>query len=97
MIAGSTAYDANSPALRAIFSEWTSSRDYATRINNILGVGSGTRLNGSNFLSIDKVFDDGEIDRVTGGTGHEWLLANTGLTAHDVITDLAIDELVTDI
>jgi hypothetical protein len=55
-------------------------------------------LNGNFFLNATNVFDDGEIDSVTGGsTNQDWFLANTGLTAHDVITDLAIDELVTDI
>jgi Ca2+-binding RTX toxin-like protein len=101
MIAGSTTYDSTPSALRSVFAEWISARDYTTRVNNLLGVGSGTRLNGTYFLNASNVFDDGEIDRITGGTGgatnHDWFLANAGITAHDLITDLAIDELVTDI
>ena len=98
VVAGSTAYDSNSTALRAIFSEWTSSRDYTTRINNILGVGvTSTRLNGNYFLTADKVFDDGEIDRITAAGGRDWIFAQLGITGQDVITGLAADELVTDL
>lgn len=97
IVAGSTSYDSNAIALRAIFAEWTSSRDYNARTNNILGVGSGTRANGNYFLSSDKVFDDGEADRITNAAGRDWLFAHLGMTATDIVTDLAGDELVTSV
>ena len=50
LIAGTTAYDGNEAALAAIMAEWTSGRDYATRIANLSGTGSGPRDNGSVFL-----------------------------------------------
>src|SRR5262249_20745015 len=97
MIAGSTSYDNTPAALRAIFAEWTSSRDFTTRKNNLLGVGSGTRLNGSYFLTLDKVFDDQKVDTLTGSGGQEWIFANTDSVMLDTITDLAAGEVVTDI
>ncbi len=43
LIAGSTIHDADQAALFAIFAEWTNTtRNFATRVNNILGVGTGT-------------------------------------------------------
>lgn len=97
IVAGSTSHGSNATALRAIFAEWTSSRDYNTRINNLLGVGSGTRSNANYFFSADKMFDDGEVDRITNAAGRDWLFAHLGMTATDVVTDLAGDERVTGI
>jgi SdrD B-like domain/RTX calcium-binding nonapeptide repeat (4 copies) len=97
IIAGSTSHDSNAAALRAIFAEWTSSRDYTTRINNILGVGTGTRSNGGFFLNSLTVFDDARADRVTAAGGRDWLFAHIGVTAGDILTDLAADETVTKI
>ena len=39
--AGFTTFDANTAALNAVFSEWTSVRDYPTRVANLRGTGSG--------------------------------------------------------
>ena len=50
LIAGTTAFDANEAALAAIMAEWTSGRDYATRVANLSGTGSGPRSNGNFFL-----------------------------------------------
>jgi fibronectin-binding autotransporter adhesin len=47
LIAGTTAYDANDAALAAIMAEWTSGRDYATRIADLSGSGSGPSSNGN--------------------------------------------------
>ncbi|MBO0697984.1 MAG: autotransporter-associated beta strand repeat-containing protein, partial [Zavarzinella sp.] len=41
LIAGTTAYDGSADALGAVMAEWTSSRDYATRVANLRGEGSG--------------------------------------------------------
>ncbi len=59
LIAGSTIHDADQAALFAIFAEWTNTtRNFATRVNNILGVGTGTRLNGNYFLNSLTVMAD---------------------------------------
>lgn len=57
-----TSYDRDRLALRAISAEWTSSRSKSTRMANISGTGSGTRLNYNYFFknsgSGRTVFDD---------------------------------------
>ncbi len=70
-------------ALEAILAEWTSSRSYNVRKQNILGTGTGPRNNGSNFLKISNtsmtqntVFDDGVVDRLWGDDGTDWFFAN---------------------
>jgi Ca2+-binding RTX toxin-like protein len=95
LIAGYTAFDTNTAALRAILAEWTShrDRDYATRIANL----SGPRANGHFFLNVDgpqtTVFDDADEDKLTGGSGRDWFFANrSGNNNKDKITDLFSDE-----
>ena len=45
--------------LSAILAEWSSSRDFATRVQNLTVGGDGDRLNGDNFLVTgDTVVDD---------------------------------------
>jgi len=66
-------------------------------VNNIRGTSPGTRANGNTFLAVDRVFDDGEVDTITGGGGRDWYLLHTGIVAKDVISDLAADEVFTDI
>jgi hypothetical protein len=90
-------YDANQAALRSIFAEWNSSRDYSTRINNILGSGSGPRLNGSNFLASDKVFDDAMVDILAAGAGADWFLVDNDSAVQDILTDAVAADTVTDI
>ncbi len=62
--------------LGAVLSEWTSTRSYSARVDNILGVGSGDRNNGSVFLQAgDNVTADSAEDSLwgsTGGTGFNW-------------------------
>jgi hypothetical protein len=80
LIAGTTAFDANEAALAAIMAEWTSGRDYATRIANLSGTGSGPNNNGAVFLIPSglnaTVFDDGAVDVLIGGAGMDWFFAN---------------------
>ena len=83
LIAGSTAFDDAAAALLAVLAEWASGRDFATRISNIGGTGSGPRLNGDVFLRADDpvatrvtVFDDESSDNLTGESGQNWLLVN---------------------
>ncbi len=87
--------------------EWTSARSYTQRVNNILGVGTGTRLNGNNFLKVsdtslvaNTVFDDGAQDKLWGSSGVDWFFANIdgdnrGLI--DRILDGVSNEVRTDI
>jgi Ca2+-binding RTX toxin-like protein len=95
LIAGTTAYDANEVALSAIMAEWTSARDYATRIANLSGTGSGPRNNGNYFLMASgpnaTVFDNGQQDVVHGSSGMDWFFANL---AHDLLDGRHDSEIV---
>ena len=94
-------------AMEAILAEWTSNRSYVTRRNNILGVGTGVRLNGNNFLKVNDstllsntVFDDGALDRMWGSCGTDWFFANVDgdhQSAIDRIMDSDSGETRTDI
>jgi uncharacterized delta-60 repeat protein len=101
LIAGFTAFDANLTALNAIMAEWASPRDYATRIANLRGTGSGPRLNGDYFLKADgpdkTVFDDGVQDWLFGGAGQDWFFANADGGVLDTIFGLEPGELVDDL
>ena len=94
LIAGSSAFDANDPALSAILAEWSSPRDYSTRVANLRGTGSGPRLNGTFYLQptgTPTVFDDQAADLLTAGAGQDWFFANTD---EDAINDRAASELL---
>jgi streptogramin lyase len=103
LIAGSTAFDANLAALCAIVDEWNSSRDYATRVANVMGTGSGSgwaaRLNGNYFLTVGgTVFDDGARDVLTGSADQDLFFAKlSGSGVLDEITDLNDDEFAADL
>ena len=94
-------------AMEAILAEWTSSRSYATRRNNLMGTGTGSRSNGSYFLKAngssmtqDTVFDDGAKDMLWGESGIDWFFANTDgdhASAVDKIMDGSSAESRTDI
>src|SRR5262245_17288677 len=101
-IAGFTAFDANQAALAAILSEWTSPRDYETRVANLRGDGTGPRLNGDYFLKTNgpdaTLYDDSDEDRMTGDSGRDWFIANlTGDGIKDKITDLPSGEFTDDL
>ena len=76
LIGGTTAFDANEQALAAIRAEWNSARDFATRVANLSGIGTGPRANGNFFLWLDgpeaTVFDDGAADVLNGAAGLDW-------------------------
>jgi autotransporter-associated beta strand protein len=100
-IAGATAFDANAAALAGIMAEWTSARDYETRIANLTGAGSGPRLNAGYFLKTDgpnaTVFDDAAKDMLTGSSGLSWFFANLETGVLDKITDLNTAEFAADV
>jgi Ca2+-binding RTX toxin-like protein len=99
-IAGFTAFDANTIALNAILSEWSSGRDYHTRIANLRGNGSGPRLNADFYLkargAAATVFDDDVDDRLSGDSGRDWFFADLG-HHDDRITDRHSGEFVDDL
>jgi Ca2+-binding RTX toxin-like protein len=98
LIAGRTAFDSDKQALARIMAEWTSSRSYEARTDNLRGNGSGPRLNGEIFLdgsSADAtVFDDGDEDKLTGGSGRDWFFANLSGVVRDRLFDRQGSELV---
>jgi Ca2+-binding RTX toxin-like protein len=83
LIAGTTKYDANDDALRAILDEWVSEREYAIRIANLRGTANeffDDRRNGDYFLIAQgddvTVFDDTSPDVLIGSGGLDWFFAN---------------------
>jgi Ca2+-binding RTX toxin-like protein len=86
LIGGTTAHDADEVALRRIFLEWTSSRSYTQRVNNLR-----TGANGVPVLNASTVFNDNAVDRLAGGGSSDWFWANT---PQDILTDRASSERV---
>lgn len=80
MIGGSTVFDSNALALADLLAEWSSSRTYQQRIDNLRGVGTGVRLNGTTTLGADprdSIFaDEGSVNELLGGSGVDWLIAS---------------------
>ncbi len=92
LVAGRTTYDSDVAALSSILDEWSNtSRNYLTRLQNIRGTGTGTRLNGNNFLqntpSDTLLVDPGSADQLFGGLGQDWFIT-------DDATDIT-DQLLT--
>ncbi len=82
-------------ALESILAEWTSGRSYTTRRQNIMGIGSGTRNNGTYYLktnlstmTANTVFDDAAVDRLWGDTGTDWFFANNLGDQGNVLDDI---------
>ena len=90
LISGHTTHDALDVALAAIMAEWTSDRDYSTRVANLTESGNGERANGQIFLiasgSGATVGDDGSRDMLTGSAGQDWFLFDS---TEDKVTDLS--------
>ena len=99
LIGGTTMYDsgadsakiANDLSLVTLLGEWNSARSYLDRVTNLRN-GTGPILGGSG-LSLTQgltVFDDGSVDKFTGGDGLNWFFLGIG----DVVTDKKKNELV---
>jgi hypothetical protein len=72
LIGGTTDYDANDTALRAILAEWASRRSFAVRIDNLRNGGGS---NGGFVLrKRETVHDDDARDALFGGPGSDWFL-----------------------
>ncbi|HUE74281.1 MAG TPA: GEVED domain-containing protein [Pirellulaceae bacterium] len=63
LIGGTTDYDADEAALLEILAEWSSGASFESRIANL-----------ELFLNDGTVFDDGEIDDLSGAGGRDWYL-----------------------
>ena len=97
LIGGYTTFDQTTGALLAIMAEWTSSRSYATRIENLRGTSSDAqsfarRENEQFFLRAEgegqTVFDDDARDRLWGNCGRDWFFANYDEEDEDGESDL---------
>jgi uncharacterized delta-60 repeat protein len=111
LVASYSLHDSNASALNALLAEWTSGRSYGQRTANVTGhdvvVGGikyffgGPRNNGSIFLATDgpnaTVFDDGEVDLLTGSAGLDLFLFNGDAAVPDMITGLTAYEFAADI
>jgi RHS repeat-associated protein len=77
LIAGRLNFSDLPSAVMALHAEWTSERDYSTRISNLTGQGVGPRSNGNTFLQPGiTVLDDGAVDTLIGGDDLDWFLLN---------------------
>src|SRR5262249_3054462 len=97
LLGGTTAFDGDEAALAAVMAEWTSAKDFATRVadlsnNTASPLFSAARLNGIYFL-IDAgtgqtVFNDATRATLTGSAGSDWFFAGTA----DLVTDLTASD-----
>lgn len=78
LFGGSLNFPNNLPAaVYAIQAEWTSDRPLQERVDNLMGVGSLPRNNGTTFLQPGTtVLGDGEIDFVFGEEDEDWLIVD---------------------
>lgn len=80
LIGGSTVFDSNALALADLLAEWSSSRTYQQRIDNLRGIGTGVRLNGETILGTDpreSIFaDEGSVNDILGGSSVDWFIAS---------------------
>lgn len=95
VIGGTTAHDANVPALLAIMREWgRTDADYNTRVKHLQGSLSGG-LNGSYFLTSTTVRDDNTLDSLYGNGGVDWFFVGGKAKKRDTVYDQVIGEVVT--
>ena len=78
-------------ALQLVLAEWTSNRSYTSRVANLRGTGSGTRLNGTTFLNASTVLNDNAIDTLMGSSGQDWFL---GTVVQDLFSGRASNEQI---
>jgi Ca2+-binding RTX toxin-like protein len=99
-VGGTTTYDANLTALKALRAEWNSASSNADRIKHIRGILSGG-LNGTFLLKVGSgatVFDDSSKDTYTGGNDRDWFFRRNsgGSGSRDVVLDNLLGEELTD-
>jgi VCBS repeat-containing protein len=92
LIAGTTTYDDNQTALKAIRAAWAGSGTYSQRTAALQSTSFAYRL-----VADVTVLDDNAADLLTGSTGSDWFFANlNGSGARDCVTDLGNNEIATD-
>ena len=90
LIAGTTSYDNNDAALKALAGVWNTTASYASRIAAVTSATATFHLitDGSS----QTVFSDKDVDQLTGSAGSDLFFADTTLdeagAVKDVITDL---------
>ncbi|MFO1001132.1 MAG: Calx-beta domain-containing protein [Planctomycetaceae bacterium] len=78
LIGNRVTFENDPVALQFVLAEWTSNRSYSSRVANLRGNGSGTRLNGTTFLNASTVLNDNAIDTLMGSNGQDWFLGTIG-------------------
>ena len=104
LVAGTTSYDAEAPAaqraLCAIAAEWNRPlMPYLLRVGHLPAccrAGSTATRSSCPWARGRTVFDDGAVDRLTGGNGDDWFLLNiAGAGARDTsdrrLLEIALD------
>ena len=100
LVSAATAFDdranANHDATWAgIRAEWTSSRSFAERVNNLRdGTGPAGRLNGSYFLNDGTIQADTSADILSGSSGSDWFLYRFG---QDLVAGMSASEAQYDV
>ncbi len=93
LIGGTTTWDAQPMGLAALASEWArTDADYKARIDHLFAV-SADGQNGTFLLNLTTVANDSAVNRLTGGTGLDWLFFNV----LDAVNALAAGEVATPI
>jgi len=69
LVTGSTQHDASDEAVNSILQEWSSSRDYAGRVERLR-----TGAEGLPALNSSTVIDDSAVDRVLGQRDLDWFI-----------------------
>jgi subtilisin family serine protease len=94
IVAGGILFNDLPTAIIAIQQEWSSDREFDTRVDNISGNGSGPRSNGNYFLTPGAtVLDDHQVDSLLGGTERDWLFFDF---VEDQLGDEEVDDLLVD-
>jgi Ca2+-binding RTX toxin-like protein len=78
LVGNRVTFENDAIALQFVLAEWTSNRSYSSRVANLRGTGSGSRLNGTTFLNASTVLNDNAIDTLMGSTGQDWFLGTVG-------------------
>ena len=106
LIGGWTSFDTDRLSLNAIMREWASPRSYSDRVKNLSGNSQSAtysaRENGNVFLRGDvspsqTVFDDSEVDVISGNQASDWFFANLAGGVLDILDDRNSSENQNDI
>jgi RHS repeat-associated protein len=86
LLAGSTAYDGNLPALLSLAQEWgRTDRTYHQRVQDLFGNGT-SGYNGTNLLDAQTVAWHTAISQLFGGPGQDWFwLSDSGTVADKIV------------